>query len=319
MVPTQSETWHDQPIEDVTKRLGVDLRLGLTSTAARQRLATQGRNELRRDRGISRLAIMAAQFESLVIWVLIGAALVSIVLGEAADGVAIIAIVLLNAVIGFVQEYRAEKAAAALARLAAPRARVVRDGRAQVICTDKTGTLTVGEMTARRVVTASRLYRISGEGYRPEGAFFSNATECPVREHPLLHAILEAAAACNDAELQEQAGRAVVVGDPTDGALLVAAQKGGVTRSAVEARSPRIHTIPFSSDRKRMAIVREHGDGPVAFVKGAPEVILERCARILTDAVAVPISAIDQDRMERAAKVMRHAATGGDMHGGVTA
>jgi Ca2+-transporting ATPase len=84
-----------------------------------------GPNDLRQGKTISPLAILAGQFRSLVIWVLSGAVLVSGALGELADGVAILAIVLLNAIIGFFQEYRAEQAVAALARLAAPRARVV--------------------------------------------------------------------------------------------------------------------------------------------------------------------------------------------------
>lgn len=498
-----ADSGHDTSVEELAARLAADPLLGLTTDEAASRLAQHGRNELRKGEAVAPLTILAAQFASLVIWILIGAALVSMALGETIDGLAIIAIVVLNAVIGFFQEYRAEKAAAALARLAAPRARVVRDGRAQVlqatdvvpgdvllleagdlvaadarlidasalrtmeaaltgesesvekqtgifarttpiadrrnmvflgtsvaagsaralvvatgmgteighiarlletasddatplqrrldqvarrllwacliivavvfglgllrgiapfdlflsavslavaavpeglpavvtvalalgvqrmvrrnalvrhlpavetlgcaqvICTDKTGTLTVGEMTARKLVTHGRLYRISGEGYQPEGAFFSDHTEISVTEDPLLFAALQAAVACNDAELQVHAGRSAVVGDPTEGALLVAGAKGGLTREVIEADLPRLHTLPFDSDRKRMTVVRGNGESAMAFVKGAPEVILERCTHVLTPGGPLEISLNDRSRMQQAAALMANDA-----------
>src|SRR5215510_6666561 len=126
-------SWHDQSIPTLTAQFRTDVQQGLTSSEAAQRLQHDGPNELRRGKTVSPLALLAAQFSNLVIWVLIGAALVSTALGEVVDGIAILAIVVLNAVIGFFQEYRAEQAVAALARLTAPRARVVRDGHATVI------------------------------------------------------------------------------------------------------------------------------------------------------------------------------------------
>jgi magnesium-transporting ATPase (P-type) len=125
--------WHAQSILELTAQFATDVRWGLTLQEAAARLKQWGHNELRKDQAISPLAILAGQFRSLVIWVLIGAALVSVALGEVVDGMAILAIVLLNAIIGFFQEYRAERAVAALARLTAPRARVVRDGHAAVV------------------------------------------------------------------------------------------------------------------------------------------------------------------------------------------
>ena len=106
---------------------------GLAPTEAAQRLQQDGPNALRQSKTVSPLALLAGQFGSLVIWVLIGAALVAAALGEVVDGIAILTIVILNAVLGFFQEYRAERAVAALARLTAPRARVVRGGHAAVI------------------------------------------------------------------------------------------------------------------------------------------------------------------------------------------
>ena len=107
-----SESWHDKAIDEIATRLATDMVHGLSAPEAVERLAKTGPNELRRGEAISPLAILAGQFRSLVIWVLIGAALVSTALGELIDGLAIIAIVLLNALIGFFQEYRAERAPA---------------------------------------------------------------------------------------------------------------------------------------------------------------------------------------------------------------
>src|SRR5262245_39798956 len=125
--------WHDQPISVLTAQFRTDVQHGLTASEAAQRLQHDGPNALRRATTLSPLVLLVGQFSNLVIWVLIGAALISIALGEVIDGIAIVAIVILNAVLGFVQEYRAERAVAALARLTAPRARVVRGGHADSI------------------------------------------------------------------------------------------------------------------------------------------------------------------------------------------
>src|SRR5215510_13274120 len=106
------ESWHDQPIPILTAQFRTDIQQGLTPSEAAQRLQHYGPNELRKPKTVSALALLAGQFRSLVIWVLIGAALVSIALGEGLDGSAILAIVFLNAAIGFFQEYRAEQAVA---------------------------------------------------------------------------------------------------------------------------------------------------------------------------------------------------------------
>jgi Ca2+-transporting ATPase len=126
-------SWHDQPLTTLTAQLRTDVQQGLTPSEAAQRLQQCGANVLRQATTLSPLALLAGQFSNLVIWVLIGAALVSVALGEVVDGLAILAIVVLNAVLGFVQEYRAERAVAVLARLTAPRARVVRGGHAEII------------------------------------------------------------------------------------------------------------------------------------------------------------------------------------------
>lgn len=467
--------WHNLSNTEAASLLKTDLEQGLSVKEAKKRLARFGPNKIRKGKRFSALIIFISQFKSLVIWVLIGAAAVSIALDETIDGIAIITIVILNAVIGFFQEYRAERAAAALARLTAPRCRVVRDGhsvviaateivpgdillleggdlvaadarliqafvvrineapltgesqavdkftgtlpaltplaersnmvflgtsvtggtgralvvntgmetelgriaklletaesgktplqnqldrvgrlllwaclgivalifglgllrkiapfelflsavslavaaipeglpavvtvalalgmqrmvqrhvlvrhlasvetlgRTQVICTDKTGTLTMGEMTARKLITSQNLYRVTGEGYSTEGAFFAGNAQALPSENPELLALLRASAACNDAELTLIDDRPGIVGDPTEGALLAAAAKGNINRAAIEAEMPRLATVPFDSDRKCMTVIRRHEDHCWAFVKGAPEVIFSRCTLI---------------------------------------
>jgi Ca2+-transporting ATPase len=496
-----AKTWHHQPIAEIARLWATDRIRGLSPEEVSRRRTQQGPNELHKGKGLSPLALLVAQFKSLVIWVLLGAALIAMVLGELTDGIAIVAIVIVNALIGFFQEYRAERAAAALARLAAPKARVIRNGQAaavaaadivpgdillleagdlvaadarlieaavlradeapltgesqptdksagvypertpladrhnmvflgtsivggsgralvvatgmdtevgriarllqtagrdetplqrrldrvghrllwiclgivavvfslgllrssdlfglflgavslavaaipeglpavvtvalalgvqrmvqrhalvrrlpavetlgcaQVICTDKTGTLTVGAMTVRKIVTPDRLFSVSGEGYTPEGSFFSEGRER--HEDPVLFALLWAAAACNDAELRLQDGRPGIVGDPTEGALLVAAAKWGIRREDLEAEMPRLATLPFDSDRKRMTVIRRWEEEIRAFVKGAPEVVLERCAYVRTqDGIR---AMTDEDRlvMSRASALLAQDA-----------
>ncbi len=495
--------WHKLSITEAASLLATDVEQGLGDKEVTARLARYGQNKLRKGKRVSALAIFVSQFKSLVIWVLIGAAAVSAALGETVDGIAIIAIVILNAVIGFIQEYRAEKAAAALARLTAPHCRVVRDGhsavvaateivpgdilmleggdlvaadarliqvsvlrineapltgesqavgkftdglpseaplaerknmvflgtsvtggtgralvvntgmetelghiaklldaaesgetplqrhldrvarmllwacfgivalifslgllrgtgpfelflssvslavaaipeglpavvtvalalgvqrmvrrhalvrrmasvetlgRVQVICTDKTGTLTMGEMTARKLITAENLYRVTGEGYATEGAFFSGNMESLTSKSPELLALLRTSAACNDAELTLVDDRPVVVGDPTEGALLVAAAKGGITRAVIEAEMPRLAAVPFDSDRKRMTLIRRQENHPWAFVKGAPEVILSRCTLIRTDRGVRELTESDRIRLFHANTLLANDA-----------
>lgn len=503
MSRTMLTRWHDKTIDELVVQLRTDGQLGLSSRQATARLTTAGPNVLRKGDAISPWAILASQFRSVVIWVLVGAAGVSTLLGELIDGVAIMAIVVLNAVIGFFQEYRAERAAAALARLTAPRAKVVRDGQAaviaasevvpgdlllldagdlvaadarlleasalraneapltgesqpvekqtgiwasdapladrgnmvflgtsivggsgralvtatgmetevghiaellrtatsgetplqkrldlvgrrllwaclgivivvfalgslrslppfelflgsvslavaaipeglpavvtvalalgmqrmarrqalvrrlpavetlgcaQVICSDKTGTLTVGEMTARKVVTRDRVFTVSGEGYASDGTFFTDGVECPITDDESLRELLYGAVACNDAELVHRDGRPVIVGDPTEGALLVVAAKSGLLRGAIESDAPRLHTIPFDSDRKRMTVIRRRDQQPWAFAKGAPEVILARCTHIRTDRGAETLTESDRARMLEACALMANEA-----------
>ena len=154
-------------------------------------------------------------------------------------------------------------------------------GSASVVASDKTGTLTRNEMTVRVVVTASGRVRFGGTGYAPEGDVRredGGAIDGPLRAE--LERALAAADRANNADVREQNGRWTVQGDPTEGALLVAARKAGLTHSDLDRRFPRAAEVPFSSERKLMTTVHraEQDERLIVFSKGAPDVLLGRCA-----------------------------------------
>lgn len=154
-------------------------------------------------------------------------------------------------------------------------------GSTSVICTDKTGTLTKNEMTVRTVFTAGQSFAISGAGYAPEGEFFHD--DRPVAPPEPLLLTLKAAALASDARLlKKDAGGWTIKGDPTEGALIVAAAKAGLWKDTLDVEHPRIHEIPFSSETKRMITLHQTAEGATAYAKGAPEVILEGCDFVLS-------------------------------------
>jgi P-type Ca2+ transporter type 2C len=158
-------------------------------------------------------------------------------------------------------------------------------GSATVIASDKTGTLTKNEMTVRVVVTANGRVTFEGSGYAPDGAVQAEGgrpIEGALRAE--LERALAAADRANNASIQETAGRWTVQGDPTEGALLVAARKCGLSADSLNQRLPRVGEVPFSSERKLMSTLHrdsEHQDRGVVFTKGAPDVLLARCTREL--------------------------------------
>ena len=129
----QVENFYNMAEESVVRALGSDVKLGLSQAEAKKRLSESGLNQLQEKKGVSPLSIFLEQFNDFIIWVLIVAALVSGFLREWVDALAIIAIVFLNAVLGFIQEYRAEKSLAALKKLSSPNAKAIRGGEHKVI------------------------------------------------------------------------------------------------------------------------------------------------------------------------------------------
>lgn len=173
-------------------------------------------------------------------------------------------------------------------------------GSATVICTDKTGTLTKNEMTVTALFMDGREFEVTGEGYAPVGEIRAAGDALPIADplvsdrnpfpaeegavklSPALRELLEAAVLCNSATLQREGDAWRILGDPTEGALLVAAAKGGIEPHALQAQRSFLGEVPFDPERKRMTVVRRTPGGPVAFVKGAPDVLLRHCTHWLT-------------------------------------
>lgn len=484
--------WYALPADDVCARLGSDRERGLTSAEARARLLRHGPNAVAERRRTTVWELLLEQFKDLIIIVLLGATLVSAAMGEVADAIAIVIIVIMNACFGVIQEYRAERSIAALKSLAAPVARVRRDGATRaipaaelvpgdiivltegdrvpadarlleatalatdeslltgesvlvekrceplsaadlglgdqanlvflgttvqrghglavvvrtgmdtevgriaalvqevddeltplqrrldelgktlviiclaicavvtatgiihgepayamflagvslavaaipeglpaivtvvlamgvqrmirrnalvrklhavetlgsttVICTDKTGTLTVNQMTVTVVVTADGEYAVGGEPGRISGEFTCDGRPIDPLRQADLRLALEIAALCNNAELVPFAGvraadRVRVEGDPTEGALLIAAAKAGLTREDLTERYPRVAEVPFDSDRKRMSVVCRDRAGARILAKGAFESIIAICDRVLVGGRTLPLTA----------------------------
>jgi Ca2+-transporting ATPase len=477
--------------EETAHLLQSALDRGLSDAEARKRLAEHGPNQLLEKKGSSPFVLFLDQFRNFIIWVLIGAALVSGFLQEWVDALAIIAIVILNAILGFIQEHRAERSLAALKRLSSPTSKVIRDGEhsalpsadlvsgdlveleagdsipadsrlvwisanfgaqeasltgestpvpktvhaleekevplgdranmvymgtsvasgkaralvvdtgmqtelgriagmvqqigreptplqrklesfgkwivylcfglvaavfllewlrggriidvfltavslavaaipeglpavvtialalgvhrmvkrnalirklpsvetlgcTTVICSDKTGTLTKNEMTVQRAYAGGKLFDVTGIGYAPEGEFKLGGKTIDASAEPDLAGLLRCAVLCNAAELASECGVYKVVGDPTEGALLTLAAKAGMTKRALEQEYAFVDEIPFDSERKTMTIVRSHAGRAIAFVKGAPDVLIDLCDTIEEGGVARPLAGADK-------------------------
>jgi Ca2+-transporting ATPase len=487
--------WHLDIQEAITKQ-GTNLSQGLSAQEAKIRLDKYGPNSLKEEKGRSPVSIFFEQFQDFMIWVLIAAALVSGLLKELVDALAIIAIVILNSVLGFIQEYRAEKSLAALKKLSSPTSKVIRDGKhsiissaelvagdiielesgdnipadsrlvwisanfgvqeasltgestpvikttraleekdisladranmvymgtsiasgkakalvvytgmqtelgkiagmvqaiaheatplqkkleafgrwivylcfvlvgmvfllgwlrggkivdvfltsvslavaaipeglpavvtialalgvhrmvkrhalirklpsvetlgcATVICSDKTGTLTKNEMTVQRIFTGGKLFEATGIGYAPSGEFLFVKKQINITDYPDLDKLLRAAVLCNGAQLVENSGVYKIIGDPTEGALLTVAGKAGIIKEELEKEFIFIDEIPFDSDRKKMTIIRKYGEQIIAFVKGAPDILLDDCTNIEENGVVRKLTSQDKETIQK--------------------
>lgn len=495
--PIEAPTWHAQSATDVANALKTDSVNGLTQAEAQHRLATLGKNVLVADKGRSPLIILLHQFKSLIVLLLVAATAVSFSLGELAEAIAILVVIVLNAAIGFFIEWKADRTLSALQAQSVHLAQAVRDGTVReipgadvvvgdvlmlsagarvpadgrllnsvhlqieeaaltgesaavvkneevigdkqavlaerlnmvfmgtavtdgrahfvvtatgaktemgkigtlineastqdtplerklsrlslwliivvlllavvivvagwlrgmpflpmleigislaiaavpeglaavttmtlaigmqriakqralirrlpavetlgsttVICTDKTGTLTKNEMTVRAFMVNDRRIDVSGSGYQTTGEFSVAGVPLTPSTDASLMLALRVGALCNDARVEHGDGKDLVLGDPTEGALLVVAEKAGLKLAETASQLPRIHELPFQSATQIMATVHQESDGKnIAYVKGSPGKILQ-ASKLDTQARAHLL----QQNMELAGKALR--------------
>ena len=177
-------------------------------------------------------------------------------------------------------------------------------GSVDVICADKTGTLTTGEMTVREIYFESGLYTVTGQGFNSHGEFLLNDKKTDPEKLKLL---MRAALACNNAVFEEENNK--ILGDPTEGALVVSAYKAGIKETG-----KRLYEVPFSSERKMMSVLVEeapnYGGKKIVYTKGAPEIVLKVCTKLIKDGKAVNLDEKERNRIleenaKMAAKALR--------------
>lgn len=196
--------------------------------------------------------------------------------------------------------YRMTKVNAVVKRLPA----VETLGSTSVICSDKTGTMTKGEMTVQRIYTSNTAIKVTGIGYAPEGHFEEESkTITPTKQ---LNELLKIASLCNDSALEKdsQTKKWTVKGDPTEGALIVAAAKAGLSKQELDQQEPRIAEIPFSSERKRMTTIHDVNNKKFAYMKGAPEIVLEKCSQILIDGKVQKLTQEQRSDLQKVTEAM---------------
>lgn len=176
-------------------------------------------------------------------------------------------------------------------------------GSTQIVCTDKTGTLTKGEMTATEFYTFDNAYSATGIGYEPTGVVTAVGTQ----DDSILASLARAMILCNDAVLFKNVDtdRWAIKGDTTEGALIVLAEKLGFSQQTVRSDLARVWEIPFSSEAKRMTTVHAFTAGKeIAYMKGAHESVLEKCAYLLRDTGVERLDAAKRERLHKAAESM---------------
>jgi cation-transporting ATPase F len=181
-------------------------------------------------------------------------------------------------------------------------------GSTTVICSDKTGTLTENQMTVRRIFAGGGLFEVEGNGYAPDGRIVAGGADVRENMSVALAETLTAGLLCNDSRLVEADGLWRIEGDPTEGALLTAAAKAGLSPQDAETKLPRKDVIPFESERQFMATLHSAAGGHVLYLKGAIEKVLEACSEGLSadgKTAALDKDALHQKADELAAEGLR--------------
>lgn len=184
-------------------------------------------------------------------------------------------------------------------------------GSVTCICTDKTGTITKGEMTLKKVWIPDKVIDVSGVGYAPSGEFTYNGKKLGEKEQPAVEKLLEISALCNNAKIQapsDQNRLWSIIGDPTDGALLVAAMKYGLNTQVMNVEKPIVRMMPFDSERKRMTTIHSFDNKTAVYSKGAPRSILSICDKMKVDST---IEKMTEQNMHLAEEKIREFADSG--------
>jgi Ca2+-transporting ATPase len=196
--------------------------------------------------------------------------------------------------------YRMTKVNAVVKRLPA----VETLGSTSVICSDKTGTLTKGEMTVQRIYLNNTAIKVTGIGYAPEGKFEIDNKQITPDEQLL--ELLKISSLCNDSALERDAksNKWTVKGDPTEGALIVAAAKADLSKEKLDKQEPRIGEIPFSSERKRMTTIHLVANKKLAYMKGAPEIVIEKCSHIMLNGKVQKLTQPQRTELQKVIEAM---------------
>lgn len=177
-------------------------------------------------------------------------------------------------------------------------------GSATVICSDKTGTLTMNEMTIRKIYTDGRWVEIAGEGYQVTGGFSVDGKTFEPATDTSVMLLLRIGTLCNDALLSLDEPCCTIIGDPTEGSFLVAAAKAGLNEETLEETYPRLDEIPFQSELRYMATLHQSKDEKVVYVKGAVEKILEMSQRSFRNGIEVPLDKAQREEVLLASDMM---------------
>jgi magnesium-transporting ATPase (P-type) len=261
-----------------------------------------------------------AQFSRLILWVILGLAAatfaIGVARGEAAVDMFMAAVALavgaipegLPAVVTVVLAIgvsRMAKRQAVIRKLPA----VETLGSTTVICTDKTGTLTENQMTVREIFAGGKRFDVTGGGYDLQGELQLGGNHLDLAAHPALTECLRAGVLCNDSQVtRKDVERPQVVGDPTEAAMLVVAEKGGLLRDDLQKASPRHDMIPFASEHMFRATLHDAHGGRVIYLVGAVERLLDRCANTLGEngePTSVDKAAVHRTVEEMAARGLR--------------
>jgi Ca2+-transporting ATPase len=170
-------------------------------------------------------------------------------------------------------------------------------GSVSIICTDKTGTITKNELTVTHIVINDRMIMVSGTGYSPEGHFYIDGAVVNPAQVKNLEMLFRIGTLCNDANIILKDGIRTVVGDPTEGAIVVVGEKYNPKENYYSIGETKITENPFSSDRMRMSVVYKNRD-TISFVKGSPDVMIDLCDFIVQDDLVVPFTAEQKTRIK---------------------